>query len=217
MISFKRNQRSPSPEYALRAGDRFLVAATRPRTNDPKHDVLDFYAQELSAAGATDGSPTARLIALFTVMLGLGMRESSGRHCAGPDTPVDRGVPGHPVPTTPENAEAGLFQVSHDSIAGHADRQALVDAYSGRTDLLAIFSEGAGCTKPDHWPADVGTGPAAAFQAQTKECPLFAALFTAFLLRELRGEWGPINRREAETKKEAVALFTSIQAIVDAE
>lgn len=202
---------------ALRAGNPAWITATRPRIGDPAHDVLDYYPDELLAAGVQDNGPPDRLIALFTILIGLGMQESSGRHCCGPDTPEDRGPVGHPVPTTPENAEAGLFQVSYDSVARRAGRQAIVDAYRGRTDLLEVFAEGAHCVKPDDWPADVGNGPPAAFQALTKECPLFAVHYTTYLLRELRQEWGPINRKKVEIKADAVVLFRTVKGLVDAE
>ena len=71
--------------------------------------------------------------------------------------------------------------------------------------------------KPRHWPPDVGAGAAAAFQAQNKQCPLFAVLYTALLLRQLRAEWGPIDQKHAEARSDAVALFEKIRDIVDAE
>ena len=201
----------------LKATDQHLVAITAPASGDPDHDVLDWYADQLMKAGASVQTPADRLVAIFTILIGLGMRESSGRHCDGPDTPEDRGKRGHPVATTPDNAEAGLFQVSFDSIRNHADRQALVNAFAGRNDLKAVFSEGTSCDKPGHWPAEVGAGKEAAFQAQTKGCPLFAVIYSAMLSRQLRSEWGPINRKEAETRAEAVALFKKVRTLVDVE
>ena len=201
----------------MKAGDPSAVAAARERASDAAHDVLDHYAPELAAAGATTATAADRLVSVFSVMMGLGPRESSGRNCCGPDTPEDRGPPGHPVPTTPENAEAGLFQVSYDSIAGKAHRQALVDAYAGRQDLLVEFGEGARCERPGHWPPEVGAGKQAAFQKQMKECPIFAALYTAMFLREQRTHWGPINRKKAEVRRDAVELFTEVKALMDAE
>lgn len=201
----------------LKTGDPAAVRASRDRANDAEHDVLDHYARELADAGASDTTAVERLVSVYSVMMGLGPRESSGRHCCGPDTPKDRGPKGHPVPTTPENAEAGLFQVSYDSIAGLAHRQALVDAYAGRQVLLTEFGEGAHCDRPANWPAEVGVGAPADFQKQMKECPLFAALYSAMLLRERRGHWGPINRKHAEVRSDSVDLFDQVRAIVDAE
>lgn len=193
------------------------VTAARPLAGDARHDVLDHYAPELAAVGASAKTPAGRLISVFAIMLGLGMRESSGRHCCGPDTPEDRGPRGKPVPTTEQNAEAGLFQVSYDSVAGDADRQKIIDDYAGHQDLLTEFGEGAHCSKPKHWPPEIGTGAAREFQAQMKECPLFAVLYTAMFLRQARGHWGPITRKEAEVRTDAVALYTKVKAIVDRE
>jgi len=201
----------------LKSGDPVALRAAQPGANDAGLDVLDYYASELAAAGATATTAADRLVSVFGIMIGLGMRESSGRHCCGADTPEDRGPKGHPIPTTPDNAEAGLFQVSYDSIDGDADRQAVVDAFAGRQDLLADFGEGAHCVKPARWPPDVGTGVKAQFQAQMKECPLFASLYTAMFLRQRRTHWGPINRKEAEVRHDAVILLTQVRAIVDAE
>lgn len=201
----------------LKSQDRSMIEAAKPKTGNPAHDVLDYYHAELVAAGASEGTAADRLVAVFAIMLGLGMRESSGRHCCGPDTPQDRGPPGKPVPTTGENAEAGLFQVSYDSINHHAERQALVDAFAGRRDLLTEFGEGARCDRPAHWPLEVGAGAARAFQVQMKECPLFAALYTAIFLRQERSHWGPINRKKAEVRHDAIRLLDAVRAVVDAE
>ena len=140
-------------------------------------------------------------------MLGLGMRESSGAHCTGADTPKSRGEP-----TTEENAEAGLFQVSHDSINGDALHQALFDAYLDRTDLLDVFSAGVTCKASD-W-RNHGKGAGGKFQNAMKKCPLFAVLYTAQFLRKARRHWGPINRREAQVHPDAVILFKSVRAIL---
>jgi hypothetical protein len=199
----------------LKEADPVLQSITRPRAQDPDHDILDWYAQELAQAGAASDTPASRLIAAFTVMIGLGIRESSGRLCCGPDTPEDRGPPGHPVPTTPENAEAGLFQISYDSIQKLPDRQALVDAFAGRTDLQDIFAEGTRCGEPHDWPDVVGTGAPAAFQKLAKECPLFATLYSGLLMRQMYKEWGPLIRKKAIADPDAVVLFGQIRDLVD--
>ena len=201
----------------MKAGNVAAVAAACERKGNATHDLLDYYAPELAVSSASNATGADRLVSVFSVMLGLGVRESSGRHCCGPDTPEDRGPPGQPVATTPENAEAGLFQVSYDSIAGKAHRQALVDNYAGQQVLLVEFGEGARCERPAHWPSEVGSGRQAAFQKQMKGCPLFAAIYTAMLLREQRTHWGPINQKEVEVRRDAVNLFTELKTLVDAE
>ena len=78
-----------------------VARATADAIGDKTADVLAWYAPELEAAGASTATAEDKLVALFAIMLGLGMRESSGQHCVGADTPEDRGEP-----TTEANAEA---------------------------------------------------------------------------------------------------------------
>jgi hypothetical protein len=184
-----------------------VARATADAIGDKTADVLAWYAPELAAVGASTATADDKLVALFSIMLGLGMRESSGQHCVGADTPEDRGEP-----TTEANAEAGLFQVSFDSIGSDPLRQALFDAFVNRTDLLDVFSAHVTCK-----PADLhnfGTGTGAKFQEAMKKCPLFAALYTAQFLRGHRKHWGPINRKQAEARADAVKLLNSVRAKV---
>src|SRR6185295_4211186 len=60
------------------------------------------------------GVPVLR--ALFTILFGLGMQESSGKHCVGwdRDKVTGWGDPAKAVVPSETNAEAGLFQVSYD-------------------------------------------------------------------------------------------------------
>jgi len=181
-----------------------VARATASQIGDPSADVLAWYATELGAAGATTAAADDKLVALCSIMLGLGMRESSGQHCVGADTPEDRGEP-----TTEANAEAGLFQVSFDSIGSDPLRQGLFDAFKNRTDLLDVFSVGVTCSAADLH--NVGSGAGAKFQETMKKCPLFAALYTAQFLRGHRKHWGPINRKQAEVRADAVRLFEGVR------
>lgn len=189
------------------ADKQAISRATTGQIGDTGHDVLAWYSHELQAAGASADTAEGRLIALFSIMLGLGMRESSGRYCVGADTPEDRGEP-----TTEANAEAGLFQVSYDSINGDPLRQALFDAYKNRTDLEDVFSVGVNCSA-SNW-MNHGSGAGAKFQETMKNCPLFAVLYTAQFLRGHRQHWGPINHKHAEVRADAVKLFTDILKIL---
>lgn len=169
-------------------------------------DVLAFYAPELAAAGANTNTAEDRLVSMVSILVGLGVRESSDLHCRGADTPEDRGAP-----TTEADAEAGLFQVSWDSIHGDALRQSLFDAYRGRSDLLDIFREGATCGADD-W-NNVGTSDGAVFQDTMKKNPLFAVLYASVFLRVARNAWGPINHKAAKVMPDAVTLFNAIRAM----
>lgn len=191
---------------AWRTGKTAIASAAASPIGDPANDVLGWYEDELRAAGASFDSAEERLIAVFAILLGLGMRESSGEHCTGADTPESRGEP-----TNEENAEAGLFQVSHDSVGSNTDRQALFEAYRGRTYLLGHFNRNVRCRDSDL--IDHGTGSGALFQRTMKQCPLFAVLYTAAFLRRRRSHWGPINRRRVEARTDAVALFREISRL----
>jgi len=181
--------------------------ATASQIGDTDHDVVGWYSAELHAAGASTSTAEGRLIALFSIMVGLGIRESSGCHCVGADTPEDRGAP-----TTEANAEAGLFQVSYDSINGDPLRQALFDTYKNHTDLEKVFSAGVNCNASD-W-MNHGNGTGALFQETMKKCPLFAVIYTAQYLRGHRKHWGPINRKKAEVRADAVKLFKDVLSIL---
>ncbi|HEX4739082.1 MAG TPA: hypothetical protein VH331_16135 [Allosphingosinicella sp.] len=181
--------------------------ATSEQVGHPDTDVLSWYSNELCAAGATMTTNGERLVGVFAILTGLGMRESSGLHCVGADTPRSRGEP-----TTEENAEAGLFQVSYDAIGENRQRRALFETYRGRTDLADVFASGARC-RPHDW-HNHGSGTGAAFQETMKNCPFFAILFTAAMLREERSHWGPINKRQVHVRPDAVAFFRTLTRLV---
>jgi hypothetical protein len=144
---------------------------------------------------------------LFVLLTGLGIRESSGKHCEGRDMSATN--------VSAETSETGLFQVSFNSMGSNALRRALYQSYQGSTDFASIFSEGVTCSQQSrrNW----GTGPGVEFQRLTKACPAFAVEYAALLLRSLRRHWGPINTRRAEVRPEADALFRSVQALIDSE
>jgi hypothetical protein len=194
---------------AWSTGRAAVATAVSPVTANSDHDVLAYYAAEVQRSGATVGTPGERLVAVFSIMTGLGMRESSGRYCAGADTEKSRGEP-----TTPKNAESGLFQVSWDSINGDADRQAMFLAFKSRTDLLDVFRRNVAPKGTDM--VIHGEGDQAAFQTAMKNAPLFATLYTARFLRQRRGHWGPINTKRAEVRADAVALFSDALALLAA-
>jgi hypothetical protein len=107
-------------------------------------------------------------------LIGLGMRESSGRYCAGRDTSEEN--------TSADTAEAGLFQMSWNAHAASPLIEQLFSDYSSNPDgFLSIFQEGVSCTHGDY--ANYGDGDGAAFQQLCKSCPAFAAQAAAVGLR----------------------------------
>ncbi len=192
----------------LLAGDsaaRAMVAVV-----DGPYDVFDHYDQQFADIRMeTDGASDAdRLRALFVILTGLGMRESSGRYCEGRDRSASN--------TTADTAEAGLFQQSWDSRRANPEIEKMFRSYSKDSrGFLDIFKEGV-LVKPGDLD-NYGSGDGREFQFLCKLCPEFAVEVAAIGLRTLYTHWGPIVRHEAELVPAANALFKQVQAIVDAQ
>lgn len=175
-------------------------------TGDASTDALAWYAAEFGQLGMDNSIAGVDVLRhLFVLLTGLGMRESSGKHCEGRDMSASN--------TGAETAEAGLFQVSHNSIGAHFLLAALFDQYKGSTDFLDIFEEGVACSS-DSW-KNWGAGEGNDFQALTKSCPAFAVEYAALALRKIRKHWGPIGHKTAELRPECDDLFKSVCAFID--
>lgn len=185
----------------LASGEAGAVAMTGP-LGATTQDALVWYAEIMAAAGGGAAGAEGRLRDVFALLLGLGMRESSGKTCEGRDMAADN--------TTAETAEAGLFQVSYNSRHASADLPRLIEAYQGRSDLLDQFSQGVSCGAASA--ENFGSGPGRDFQALTKTCPAFAVTYAGILLRHLRKHWGPLNRREAEVVSDSYAMLDAVRA-----
>jgi len=191
----------------LQAGDSAALAMVR--VVDEGHDVFDHYEEKLSAAGipTSNASDVDRLRALFVILTGLGMRESSGRYCEGRDRSARN--------TTAETAEAGAWQQSWDSRTASPEIEKLMDSFANAKPgdgFLNIFCEGVMPRGGDL--ENYGSGDGNRFQSLCKVCPVFAAQVAAIGLRTLRTAWGPINRREVEIRPETIALFREVETIV---
>lgn len=190
----------------FKAGDSAALVMAQP-IGDDEHDALKWYEAAFHAAGL-GGATTAvdRLRNNFTLLIGLGMRESSGRYSEGRDQSASN--------TSADSAEAGLFQQSWDSHGASAEISKLFAAYLSKPDdgFLSIFREGVSIS--DALPSGEGTG--ADFQRLAIARPAFAVEAAAVGVRVLRQHWGPINRHEAEIRPEADRLLQQVQVIVDA-
>lgn len=192
---------------ALKTGEVAAAAMATPAANDPDHDVLDWYSGVLANEGLALGAPGERLMAVFAILMGLGMRESSGKHCEGRDMSAAN--------VSADTAEAGLFQVSYNSRNAHPQLKPLLAHLGSRDDLLTIFDDDVHCSASS-W-KDWGEGPGHDFQASMKQNPLLAVQYAALLLRRARKHWGPVNRREAEVKVDAISLLRDVVSAVDQE
>lgn len=187
----------------LKKGDSAAKAMVR--VVDCPGDVFDHLDDELERAGLrTLNAPDVdRLRALFVILLGLGMRESSGRYCEGRDRSASN--------TTADTAEAGLFQQSWDSRGASPELKKLLDSYQDEG-LLKIFKEGVTPRTGDL--DNYGSGDGLEFQELCKGSPDFAVQCAAIGLRTLYRHWGPIIRKEVEIRPEANALFLEVQRLV---
>ena len=192
----------------LGAGNANAVEMAKAVTTDASKDALQHYEHIFQQAGMDNskaGENTLRH--LFVLMLGLGMRESSGRYCEGRDRSANN--------ITAETAEAGLFQTSFN--ARHASPllpKLFKDFMANPTpSYLDVFKEGV--RAKDSELENYGTGDGRDFQKLSKDCPFFALEFAGIGLRNIRKHWGPINRRDAEIKADADTMFKEVQKLVD--
>lgn len=166
---------------------RAVTVMKQPLQGD--QDALVRYRDALARNGVDVGNDTERLRALYTLGIGLGMRESSGNTTEGRDITARN--------PTASSAEAGLFQQSFDSMNRSPALAPLFEQYRAATGacLLETFREGIPrvVTRPVF-----GTGAGAEFQRFTRACPAFATEYAMVLLRVNRRHFGPINRGEAE-------------------
>lgn len=167
-------------------------------------DTLVHYRDALSDAGVDVTNDIERLRALYTLGIGLGMRESSGNTTEGRDITARN--------PTASSAEAGLFQQSFDSLNRSPALADLLGQYRANTGacLLETFKEGIPrvVTRPVF-----GTGDGAEFQRFTRACPAFATEYAMVLLRVNRRHFGPINRREAEFFGPCNDMLKEVEAV----
>ena len=194
----------------LKQGHMAALTMASARTNSDK-DALNIYKMAFNALGMSneqDGIDTLRH--LYALMLGSGMRESSGRHCEGRDQSATN--------TSSDTAEAGLFQTSWNAHgASDPEFSNLVTEYqkpeNAATCYLSQFDDGVSCTSSE-WDC-YGSGSGYAFQSLCKSCPAFAVETHGLTLRNLANHYGPIIRKETELKSDSDRMFQAVQNYID--
>ncbi|MBB5346189.1 hypothetical protein [Tunturibacter empetritectus] len=190
----------------FKRGEKGAVAMARAESTENATDALTWYRDlfnEAEMSNASSGIGTLRH--LFVLLIGLGMRESAGKYCAGRDDNARR--------KNPDTVEAGLFQASYDLRTASPLLTSLLERYNGSTDFLDVFKEGVRCADVDH--INYGQGEAYNFQKLSKSCPAFAAEFAAIGLRHKRKHWGPISNRRAEIRHECDSMLRAVERVVD--
>jgi peptidoglycan hydrolase-like protein with peptidoglycan-binding domain len=184
------------------------IDMAKARVNSDK-DALNLYKSKFDQLGMNNehsGPDTLRH--LYALMLGHGMRESSGRHCEGRDQSASN--------TSSDTAEAGLFQHSWNShSASDPEFSDLMTEFStGQSpSYLDQFAEDVSCSTSD-W-ACYGSGNGYEFQDLCKTAPAFAVETCALTLRNLANHYGPIIRGETELREDSDEMFRDVQAYVD--
>lgn len=190
-----------------------VLVVSKANTGDDVKDAISWFNSNFAAVNMTNevaGVDTLRHA--YTLLLGLGMRESSGEHCCGRDASATN--------TSSESAEAGAWQTSYDSRGASVELPKLFEKYKADDSgcLLDTFKEGVTCSDANwkNW----GTGAdGLLFQKMEKECPAFAAEYAAVMLRVLggsKGHYGPLRTKAAEIRPECDAMFHAVQDEVTA-
>jgi hypothetical protein len=176
---------------------------------DDNDDVLVHYAERFAASGMDNtGSASDRLRHLFTLLVGHGMRESSGEYGEGADP--------NNHDQNADTSEAGLFQTSFNlrRSVGHVApplMDELINLYTAHGDsFLDTFKEGCRAPKPD-----VGVGPGQQFQQLCKTAPAFGAEFTLIGYRHQYEHWGPLANLAADLNTDCDQMLARVQALVD--
>ncbi|HUI95804.1 MAG TPA: N-acetylmuramoyl-L-alanine amidase [Xanthobacteraceae bacterium] len=192
----------------FKAGDAAALDMAQKNTGDQARDALAWYDDVFNAADmSNDTSGVDTLRHLFVLLIGLGMRESSGKHCEGRDTTANN--------VTSDTAEAGLFQVSFNARDASPLLPNLFAHYQAHpSGFVDVFREGVRCSAASL--ENFGSGDGKEFQRLCKECPAFAAEFAAVGLRHIRKHWGPISRKQAQVRPECDAFLIQVQAAIDA-
>ncbi len=195
--------------YAVRSGDDDdAVNVMSQAQGNPEKDALAWYEAEFTKLGMNNkvaGPDTLRH--LFVMMMGLGMRESSGRYCEGRDMSASN--------VASDTCEAGLFQTSWNIRSGSPTIEPLIfDFWDNPNGFLSQFKEGITATANNL--NSYGSGDGARYQWLSRFAPLFTVMVTGVGMRCLRQHWGPINRREVTLKKEADDLLKDVQELVSA-
>lgn len=174
---------------------------------DPENDALAEYAKEFENEGMdNDRAGIDTLRHLFVLMVGLGMRESSGVCWEGRDMSADN--------VQSDTCEASLFQASWN----------LSNCASEIDDLLAQYTRnpnGFGPTfrrgiSPTASQLDCyGSGEGAMYQWLARYSPAFATLMTGVGLRLLKAHWGPINRHEVDLYPEIDAMLMEVERLIE--
>lgn len=169
----------------------FPSKAVNAPLGDSSKDVLAWYNLPASALN------------VYAIMIGSGMRESSGKYCEGRDMSARN--------TTASSAEAGMFQTSYNAHVASPELDVIFNDFKLNShNCLNIFKADVKCSDMTNY----GSGDGLKFQQMAKDCPAFAVSFAAVTFRTLKNHYGPLIKKAAEYRPECVDMLNSVQSIV---
>ena len=185
-----------------------IVMSAKNSGNDSKDSLTHYQSIFQSLPISIEVAGAEPLRAVYTLGMGLGMRESSGSYCEGWDKAAGSS-------RSSSAAEAGVFQTSYDSIGSSPELSKLYAEYKANPEscFLNTFKQGVSCGQT----SILGSGAGADYQAFNKSCPAFATEYAMIMLRVQRGHYGPINRKEAEVLPACNQLLKSVQDLIDSD
>ena len=182
------------------------VECAQAMRSDAETDALKWYEPEFAALGMDNSVPGVDTLRhLFVMLLGLGMRESSGKYYCGRDTTATN--------ITADTCEAGGWQQSWNIKSASPSMGALFKQYQlDPNGFLEVYQQGLSPTSSDL--LNAGQGEGVTFQWLCKFAPSFAAYTCALGLRLRRKHWGPINRKECEILQSANEMLRLVEGLV---
>jgi hypothetical protein len=189
-----------------RAGDAAVKIMAQADTRDDD-DALAVYSDEfdeLDMDNSRDGIATLRH--LFVMMVGLGMRESSGNVWEGRDMSASN--------TEAETCEASLFQTSWNISSSSDTIDELLDEYwQDPNGFQPTFARG---LYPSASQLDCyGSGTGAKYQWLSRFSPAFHCLVTGVGMRLRSNHWGPIVRHEVDLNPDVDELLIEVQKLME--
>lgn len=189
-----------------RANESTAKLMASKNSNNGDKDALTWFESAFDARNLEiDVSGSETLRSLYTLGIGLGMRESSGKYCEGYD--VSGGA------RNSSEAESGLFQTSYNSAGASSELRTIYNEYKNDRSkcFLNNFKSGVSCPARGY----IGTGEGLEFQKLAKSCPAFATEYAMITLRVLRKHYGPLNRKEAEINTSCSHMLERVQDYVE--
>lgn len=203
--------------YGFAKGVAMAYATSMKRYNSDGKTPAGVMGQELNSKIHSSGFPYdvlfnyklassnggQRIKQVYTILFGLGMRESSGNYGEGRDE--NAGF------TKSDEAETGLFQFSYNLNKVNAMLDVLYKGYQAHPENCNVETFKVGVKKPfntKYW-GDGAEG--LAFQKFARSCPAFATEYTALGLRVLEPHWGPARRKEAEYVPACEQMLSQIE------